>query len=407
MQVGGCRLFQMNRSKQLITLLCLLQACFCANAQKVWPLVTVRNPLHHSRIQQVISLPWNEIQRNIPDIDTSRFSVVNRNTGKILPHQWETHGSGTIQNLLIQFSFTAQEQLQLGYILKATPRPSAFVFGRYVPERKDDFAWENDRVAFRMYGKALQSTNENAHGIDVWVKRTNQLIINKWYQSGDYHADHGDGLDYYSVGATLGAGDISFFTNDTVFYPGNYSQWKILDNGPIRFSFQLTYDSVVFNKQNIQIIKTITLDAGAQLNRITVEYRAPMMQQHSALAGIVLRNGWGILNQDEQKGIITYWEPTDPNNGTTGVALIDTSGNKKIIQLRKQVGIQLLLSNHRPHTYYAGACWDKAGKIHSAEEWQTYLAQLYRELKEPLIINYNRQPMKHSSSPSLIQKINR
>ena len=28
----------------------------------------------------------------------------------------------------------------------------------YVPERKDDFAWENDKIAFRAYGKALRKT---------------------------------------------------------------------------------------------------------------------------------------------------------------------------------------------------------------------------------------------------------
>ena len=33
----------------------------------------------------------------------------------------------------------------------------AKVYGRYVPERKDDFAWENEYAAFRMYGPALKS----------------------------------------------------------------------------------------------------------------------------------------------------------------------------------------------------------------------------------------------------------
>ncbi|MCA6461513.1 MAG: DUF4861 family protein [Chitinophagaceae bacterium] len=396
----------MNNRKQLIFFICSVLSFLCATAQKVQPLVTISNPLHHTRIQQVISLPWSELKKNLRDIDTSRFSVVNRKTGKILTHQWETLGTGTIQSLLIHLPLAAKEQLQLGYTLKDATRPSAKVFGRHVPERKDDFAWENNRIAFRMYGKALQSTNENAHGIDVWVKRTDELVIDKWYQSGDYHTDKGEGLDYYSVGATLGAGDLSFFTNDSVFYPGNYSRWKILDKGPIRFSFQLTYDSVEFNKQYIQIIKTITLDAEAQLNRITVEFLAPNLQQHLAVTGIALRKGCGILNQNEQKGIITYWEPTDPKNGTTGIALIDTSGNKKIIQVRKQVGMQLLLKNQIPYTYYAGACWDKAGKIHSMEEWQSYIAQLYLELKQPLTIIFNVQPIKYATSPPANQKMN-
>src|SRR5699024_9190524 len=114
---------------------------------------------------------------------------------------------------------------------------------RYVPERKDDFAWENDRIAFRAYGKALEGTNEDAHGFDVWVKRTDQPVLNRRYKGNDYHNDHGDGLDYYHVGLTLGAGNIAPYTNDSIRYPGNYRKWKVLDNGPIRSTFQLFYDS--------------------------------------------------------------------------------------------------------------------------------------------------------------------
>jgi hypothetical protein len=31
------------------------------------------------------------------------------------------------------------------------------VYGRFNRERFDDFAWENDKVAFRMYGEALET----------------------------------------------------------------------------------------------------------------------------------------------------------------------------------------------------------------------------------------------------------
>ena len=49
----------------------------------------------------------------------------------------------------------------------APAQESAKVFGRHVPERKDDFAWENDRIAFRMYGPALEADGEISSGIDV------------------------------------------------------------------------------------------------------------------------------------------------------------------------------------------------------------------------------------------------
>ena len=47
-------------------------------------------------------------------------------------------------------------------------RPRVHV--RFVPERKDDFAWENDLIAFRAYGPALRYFPEDS-GFDAWPKR--------------------------------------------------------------------------------------------------------------------------------------------------------------------------------------------------------------------------------------------
>ena len=48
-------------------------------------------------------------------------------------------------------------------------------YGRFVRERRDDFAWENDLVAHRMYGAALETWAQEpltSSAVDVWVKRT-------------------------------------------------------------------------------------------------------------------------------------------------------------------------------------------------------------------------------------------
>ena len=51
--------------------------------------------------------------------------------------------------------------------------------GRFVRERNDDFAWENDLVAHRVYGPALETAKKEplvSSGIDVWVKRTHRFM---------------------------------------------------------------------------------------------------------------------------------------------------------------------------------------------------------------------------------------
>jgi Domain of unknown function (DUF4861) len=130
----------------------------------------------------------------------------------------ETLGKGTIQNLLIQVSIPAGRSISISV---ANKRPSVHpskTFGHYVPERKDDFAWEN--------GKALEGTIEDAYGLDMWTKKTDQLILDKWHKTGDYHKDHGEGLDYYKVGYTFGAGNAAPFLNDSIWFSGNYHDWE-------------------------------------------------------------------------------------------------------------------------------------------------------------------------------------
>ena len=54
------------------------------------------------------------------------------------------------------------------------------VYGRFVPERKDDFAWENEYAAFRMYGPALRPENPS-NGVDLWLKASPELVVDRFY----------------------------------------------------------------------------------------------------------------------------------------------------------------------------------------------------------------------------------
>ena len=68
--------------------------------------------------------------------------------------------------------------------LAAVPPPIVKTFARYVPERIDDFAWESDRIAHRIYGQALETRAKaplTSSGMDVWIKRTRNLIVNEMY----------------------------------------------------------------------------------------------------------------------------------------------------------------------------------------------------------------------------------
>ena len=120
----------------------------------------------------------------------------------------------------------------------------AEAYGRTVPERYDDYAWENNKVAYRLYGPALETSPEKliTPGIDVWVKCTDKLVIDEWYARGKYHHNFGDGMDCYKVGVTLGSGaSLPFVDGKFWMMDHNYATARTLDNGPIRTTVELPY----------------------------------------------------------------------------------------------------------------------------------------------------------------------
>ena len=126
------------------------------------------------------------------------------------------------------------------------PKKEEFrAYGRFVRERRDDFAWENDLVAHRMYGAALETWAQEpltSSGLDVWVKRTPRLVINEWYMVDDYHRNNGEGADLYSAGRTRGCGGSGLWRDGKLYTSINFRQTRSLANGPIRVMFELMYE---------------------------------------------------------------------------------------------------------------------------------------------------------------------
>ena len=88
-----------------------------------------------------------------------------------------------------------------------------------------------------------------------------------------YHIDHGNGMDCYAVGPTLGGGTAALMPDSAIVYPYCYKDYEILDNGPLRFTVKLVFNPlVVKNDSNVVETRIIQLDKGSQLNKTTVSY---------------------------------------------------------------------------------------------------------------------------------------
>ncbi len=347
--------------------------------------ITINNRSSTARTGELISVDWKSIQAAYPSIDTANFKVINKTTKKELSWQLEKKGGQAMLNLLVQVDVPANGklflQLQKG---KSAPVPVK-TYGRYVPERKDDFAWENDKIAFRMYGKELEKTpKEMAYGMDVWVKSTDRMVINERYKRGKYHENLGDGMDYYHVGFTLGAGNIAPMIKDSIYYDGTYARYKVLDNGPLRTSFQLEYNAWNAAGMKLLATKTITLDAGTHFNKVEVVYAGDTMAALPLVVGIIKRKEQGAMLLDELNGSMAYWEPLHGADGITGVGsfLLEPAVGIKVTAT--QLLMQTSTPKAKPIVYYTGAAWNKAGVFTDAQGWFSHVQLAKTKIMQPL-----------------------
>lgn len=345
----------------------------------------LQNPSGLYRHEEVVEIPYEKVSPVIKTFKEGKFIITDILNGKEIPYQLEYHGEKDPVHLLISTGFAPGSGM---YIRFREGAPAAFepkTYARFVPERYDDFAWENDKITFRVYGAALEKTNENAYGHDVWAKRTPDFVINKWYKSGDYHKDHGEGLDFYDVGLTLGDGSNAPYVNDSIYYSKNFRRNKVLDNGPLRSTFQLDYDEWNVNGTAVKETKIISLDAGSQLYKVQTVYSFKGKQPLSVAIGIVTRKGNGTILLNQKNGIMGYWEPQHGKDGTigTGAVIPSDEGIRMTMDAKHLLGI-IQVSPGKPFSYYTGAAWDKAGLITDSAEWFLYLNNFAEKIQQPV-----------------------
>ncbi|HEX5344753.1 MAG TPA: glycoside hydrolase family 88 protein [Duganella sp.] len=275
--------------------------------------------------------------------------------------------------------------------LAAVPPADVKVHARFVPERLDDFAWESDRTAHRVYGPAIiKDPKEHliSSGVDVWVKKVRTPVVDKWYKRGEYHHDEGEGLDYYSVGQSRGCGGTTIVADGKLHNSSNFTRYKVLADGPLRAVFELTYGGFeVGNGRTASEVKRFSIDAGSNMTRVETRYTSNSKAPLKVGVGIVQRDGEGHYTADGSAGFNSYWEPAHGDDGSIGCGVILPAGVKGFDVIDRQ---QLTLGTAQPgqpFVYYFGAGWSKSGDFADAAAWDAYVRGYAQKLKAPLKVS--------------------
>lgn len=364
--------------------------------------VTVTHDLAAARPAETIVIPFSEVRQRIPDVLIDHV-VVRDAKGKIVPAQVTNFNPderpAKYDDLVFQHDFAAGEKTAKFTVEKTSepvPPFPAKVFARYVPERLDDFAWENDKVAHRMYGPGLDTPAAGksrmiSSGIDVWAKRVSYPIVDRWYLKGHdaYHTDTGEGLDLYDVGTARGTGGLGVWDGKNLYVSANYKTWKVLANGPIRAVFELSYDTWDAAGTKISEVKRFTVDAGHQLDCIESTFSIEGKAEVPIAIGITKHKTNGAVTKDQKDGFLSYWEQY-PKDGQLGTAVVLPAGECTGFAANSADNLILAKAvSGKPLRYYAGAAWDRAGEIASKDAWNAYLSAWVARLNAPIRVQYS------------------
>lgn len=405
----------------ILALFFLLVACKAK--QHTDFIVTITNDQAFDR-EELVEVPISDIAQKIKLIEEEQY-IVTDTKGNQVPYQI-TYDDKLLFLAKVQAHGEATYTVTVGEPIET----SSLVGGRHYPERLDDMTWENDRAAYRAYGPASQDRGEHTYGYDVWAKRVPELVVeqryadhlnpdiqeevsrlrkarkyneaNELFHSVSFHVDHGNGLDCYSVGPTLGCGTAALMQGDNIIYPYCWKEYEMMENGPLRFTVKLTYNPFMVGKDSVVETRIISLAKGSQLNKTIVTYTGLEKSMPVATGLVIHPENPEAYVIEEEKGYIAYADLTDNVNNDNGIIYVGAVMPKKVKESktilftpkeakeRGALGHVLAISNYKPnseYTYYWGSGWSKYG-FDSMEAWTTHLEQYVQRMHHPLTVSY-------------------
>lgn len=367
--------------------------------------ISVHNPLKFDR-QEVVSIKRNNLEKFLKGKEEQDVRIVSKMDKKTQQLQWiDNDQDGRSDELLFYVKIDASasaEYLIVADKLIPQSTETAKTFSRFVPERTDDYAWENDKVAFRTYGPDAQKRTEEhrengtlSSGIDLWLKRTDKLVINSWYKGYEtnpmyYHSDRGEGYDPYHVGGSRGTGGTGIWQKDSLLVSKNFVTYKTITTGPLRTIFELVYNP--YSSYEVKETKRISLDAGSNFSKFEISYSSKTPLPNYTI-GISLHDNAGSAELFKDKGYVVHLEKMDGVYLGEGLIFSPKDIRDIIIHKTKAKDQSNLLVVTNPVgkiTYLAGFAWGKGGQAANKKEWNEMMKKQTEIIANPLLVKVSK-----------------
>lgn len=375
--------------------------CIASGLLHSQTLIQVKNTLDFPR-NEVVAIPAARLKTFLAGTREQDLRIKNQ-AGDFLPVQWIDYNSdGKNDELLFRAAIPAASSATFTITADGkTPLQESRLttYSRLVPERADDYTWENDKIAFRVYGpkgqkEALAGVKGStlSSGVDIWLKRTDQPVINKWYKGYltdpmYYHRDtRGEGYDPYPVGDSRGTGGTGIWKDGKLQVSGNFITSRTIAEGPLRTVFELTY--APWSDFRVKETKRISLDLGSHFSRFesTVHAEKPIP---NFTAGISLHKNEGETKLDDKAGYYLHWEKIDDAFVGEGIVTAPEAVEKSMAfrsEVPDQSNLLVIMKPGQRLVYYAGFAWQKGSPVQTIEDWELLLQKQALIIAHPLQI---------------------
>ena len=250
---------------------------------------------------------------------------------------------------------------------------------RFVAERKGDIAWENDRIALRIYSQEVKE--KVSSGVDFWTKSVDYPVIDRWYalndRGEDYHTDRGEGYDFYAVGRNRGIGGTGIWDQGRLYIAEPYATHRILRDTPGEIAFEVAYPPYEAGDEVIRETKRIRMVLGTYFFQVTSTVTTE--SGRDAVLAIGLTDfGHADVGTDPDRGLLCLQERISEADGSIGCAVIaDPSRTAGFATAGKDRLLLLKLRSGEPVTYYVGAGWSRDLRFDPfASKWPRMLKKL-------------------------------
>ncbi|MBR4994733.1 MAG: DUF4861 family protein [Alistipes sp.] len=340
--------------------------------------VEIKNPSAVDSRAEVVEVMWCDVQYCVSYPDNV---VVYNPAGEEVASQLVFAEDGSLKSILFQVDVAAGEAVQYKIGRGKRADYESKVFGRYVPERMDDYAWENNLTAYRIYGPSLK--DPRTQGVDVWVKNTSKLIIDEWFARNDYHHNYGEGMDCYKVGNTLGGGALAVVSDGKLQLSGNYTTQECVINGPLRTSAVFSYDAMEVAGGKVVMHRTITLDADSRFTRQEYSFDG-FDGEIDVVAGVITHD---VKQRSDGANFVAITEAASDTkdaerDGNISLAVILDGGaqcedinSHAVVTKRVKAGDKIVMLN--------GSGWSQGG-VGSHDEWLQQVTTAAVRLSQPL-----------------------